>query len=386
MNANKEFIPYSLPEIDEAEISEVVKVLKSGWLTTGPVVKEFEEGFANFLGQDINTLAVNSATSGLHLALNGLGIKSGDEVIVPSHTFTASAEIVRYLGAEVSFVDIDPDTLTISVDHIEKKINNRTKAIIVVHFAGLSCDMESIFKIAKKYSLKVIEDAAHAFPSTYRGKLIGTLDSDATIFSFYANKTMTTGEGGMVVTKDKKLYENMLIMRLHGIDRDAFNRFQSTKPAWFYNVIGPGYKYNMTDIAASIGKEQLKKINLFLSRRKFLAKNYTRAFSGLPIKLQQFDEGLYGHAWHLYVVQLTKETKITRNQFIELLYKYGIGSSVHYIPLHRHTYWKERYNLKNKDFPNSEEVYAKSISIPLYTSLKDGQQDYIIKSIRKILT
>ena len=238
----KFFLPFALPDIGEEEIAEVVDSLRSGWVTTGPKTKRFEQEFADFLGGGCEAIAVNSATAGLHLALEAIGIGAGDEVITTPYTFTATAEVVRYLGAHPVFVDIDPATLNIDVSKIEAAITPRTKAIMPVHFAGLSCDMDAIIRLARKHGLKVVEDAAHALPTRTNDKLIGTLDSDATVFSFYATKTITTGEGGMVVTRDPAIAARCRVMRLHGISRDAFDRYVSAKPSWQYEVVAPGFK------------------------------------------------------------------------------------------------------------------------------------------------
>ena len=256
---SNQFLPFALPDIGEDEISEVLDSLRSGWLTTGPKTKRFEGEFATFIGSGCKAIAVNSATAGLHLALEAVGIGPGDEVITTPYTFTATAEVVRYLGADPVLVDIDQQTMNINPELIESVITPRTKAIIPVHFAGLACDMEAMLTIARRHGLKVIEDAAHALPSTCNSRLIGSLESDATVFSFYATKTITTGEGGMIVTRNPEIAKRCQIMRLHGISRDAFDRYTSTKPSWYYEVVAPGYKYNMTDIAASLGIHQLKK-------------------------------------------------------------------------------------------------------------------------------
>ena len=280
-----EFIPFSLPHISDDEINEVIDTLRSGWITTGPKVKKFENDFKNFIGSDVDTIAVNSATAGLHLALEALGVNKGDEVIVPSLTFTSTSEVVRYFGAEVKLVDIDPITLNIDLEAIRNSITSKTKVIMPVHYAGLSCDMDEILALAKEYKLGVVEDAAHALPTFYKGDIVGSLKSDATVFSFYANKNITTGEGGMVVTRNSGLAKRMKLMRLHGIDRDAFDRFQSKKPAWYYEVVAPGFKYNMTDIAAAMGIHQLKKLPIFLQRRQYLAKRYFDSLADLPLTL-----------------------------------------------------------------------------------------------------
>jgi UDP-4-amino-4-deoxy-L-arabinose-oxoglutarate aminotransferase len=253
------FLPFALPDIGEEEIAEVVDALRSGWLTTGPKTGAFEKEFAAFIGGGARALAVNSATAGLHLALEALGVGTGDEVITTPYTFTATAEVIRHLGANPVFVDIDPRTFNIDPEKIEHAITTRTRVILPVHFAGLACEMDSIIAVARKYGLKIVEDAAHALPATYRGRMIGALDTDATVYSFYATKTVTTGEGGMIVTRDEKIAERCRVMRLHGISRDAFDCYTSTKPAWRYEVVAPGFKYNMTDLAAAIGVQQLKK-------------------------------------------------------------------------------------------------------------------------------
>jgi len=381
-----EFIPFSLPEIGKEEISEVAEVMRSGWVTTGPKTKIFEENFSAFIGGNTQAIAVNSATAGLHLALEAIGVGAGDEVITTTHTFTATAEVVRYLGADVRFVDVDPVTLNIDVTAIRNAITPKTKAILPVHYAGLSCDMDAIFEIADEFGLKVVEDAAHALPSTYNGAMIGALRSDVTVFSFYANKTMTTGEGGMIVTKHSELAERMKVMRLHGISRDAFDRFRSEKPAWYYEVVAPGYKYNLTDIASAMGIHQLAKLPDFLKRRQYLAARYFAGLSGLPLILPAGAPDEDVHSWHLFVIRLKESAPINRDDLIQLLSDNKIGSSVHYVPLHRHPYWRDKYELKNESFPESDKAYLSMLSIPLYTSMSDEQQDRVISVLREALT
>jgi dTDP-4-amino-4,6-dideoxygalactose transaminase len=266
------FLPFALPDIDEAEIGAVVACLRSGWVTTGPTTRQFEHDFNAYLGGGLQAISVNSATAGLHLALESLGIGPGDDVIVPTLTFTATAEVVRYLGARPVFVDVEPDRMTLSVNAVEAALTPHTRAIVPVHYAGLACDMDALLALARRRGLRVVEDAAHAFPTRYKGRLIGTLDSDITVFSFYANKTMTTGEGGMIVTRDADLAQRVRVMRLHGISQDAFDRYVSHKPAWYYEVVAAGFKYNLTDIASAIGIEQLRKIDRFAARRAQLAR------------------------------------------------------------------------------------------------------------------
>lgn len=379
-----EFLPFALPDIGEEEINEVVDALRSGWVTTGPKTKQFEADFKAYLGDEVEALAVNSATSGLHLALEAVGVKAGDEVIVPTITFTATAEVVRYLGAHPVFVDCDPETLNIDISQIESKITEKTKAIMPVHFAGLACDMDKIIAIAKKHNLKIVEDAAHAFPTLYKGKLVGTLDSDITVFSFYANKTMTTGEGGMVVSKDKALIERMKVMRLHGISRDAFDRYQSKTPAWYYEVIEPGFKYNLPDICSAIGLQQLKKIDAFYQKRLAMANRYEKELADLPIILPPNAEGNSTHAWHIYPIRLKKNCGISRDDFILKMSERGIGCSVHFIPLHKQPIWQDSYDLKPENYPAAEHIYEHILSIPLFTKMTDADQDRVIQAIREI--
>jgi len=379
-------IPFSLPEIGEEEIREVTDALRSGWVTTGPKVKKFESDFKRFMGSNVEAIAVNSATAGLHLALEALGVGEGDEVIIPSLTFTATAEVVRYLGANVRIVDANPITLNIDIKAIRAAISSKTKVIMPVHYAGLSCNMNEILSLAKEFELNVVEDAAHALPTTYKGNVIGSLGSDVTVFSFYANKTMTTGEGGMVVTRNSDLSKRMKIMRLHGIDRDAFDRFQSKKPAWYYEVVAPGFKYNMTDIAAAMGIHQLKKLPEFLNRRQYLAKRYFDSLSDLPLTLPMDDVDGGSHSWHLFVIRVQDSSPVNRDELIQILSDQGIGSSVHYVPLHRQPYWRDKYQLTIDMFPITDKAYQAMLSIPLYTAMSDEQQDRVIQVLREAST
>ncbi|RME58909.1 DegT/DnrJ/EryC1/StrS family aminotransferase, partial [Candidatus Parcubacteria bacterium] len=339
------FLPFALPDIGQEEIQEVVETLESGWITTGPRVRRFEKEFAEFLGGNIETVAVNSATAGLHLALEALGVGPGDEVIVPTYTFTATAEVVRYLGADPVLADVDPATFNLSLESIQRCLSERTKAVIPVHFGGMACDMYGILDFARRHGLKVVEDAAHALPARIGGALVGTLESDATVFSFYATKTMTTGEGGMIATRHKRVAERCRIMRLHGISQDVFDRYVSSRPGWFYEVVAPGYKYNMTDLAAAIGIHQLNKVERFRERRMEIARRYDKAFRGLPLSLPPRPARMDEHAWHLYVIRLTEDAPVTRDDFIDAMARLGVGCSVHFIPLHRHPYWRDRYQL-----------------------------------------
>ncbi len=379
------FIPFALPDIGEDEINEVVDSLRSGWITTGPKTKRFEADFAAFLGGGVHTAAVNSATAGLHLAIEAIGVGAGDEVITTPHTFTATAEVIRYLGAHPVFVDIDPSTFCIDPKKIEAAITPKTKAIMPVHFAGMAADMTAIMQIARKHNLKVVEDAAHALPTTCDGKLIGTLESDITVFSFYPTKTITTGEGGMVVTRDEALAKRIRVMRLHGMDHDTFNRYTSTKPAWHYDIIAPGYKYNMTDIAASIGIHQLKRVHDFHVRRTAMAARYDAELKGLPLSLPPRPHNGDTHSWHLYVIRVADSAKVKRNDFIIKMSELGIGCGVHYIPLHLFSYWRDMYHLKPEQFPHADKVYEGAVSLPLYTKMTDDDQTRVIAAIKSIL-
>lgn len=383
--ASRPFVPYALPDIGDAEIASVAEALRSGWVTTGPRTKAFEQAFGQYLGGGVECIAVNSATAGLHLALEALGVGPGDEVIAPSLTFTATVEVVRYLGADPVIVDVDPVTLNIDPLQIRAAITPRTKVIMPVHYGGLACDMDAIHVIAAEHGLKVVEDAAHALPTTWKGKLIGQLSSDITVFSFYANKTMTTGEGGMIVTRDPGAAQRMKTMRLHGINRDAFDRFVSTKPSWYYEVVAPGFKYNLTDIASALGIEQLKRLPEFLIRRQALAANYFRELADLPVLLPAEAPEGDGHAWHLFVIRLTKSAHLSRDEVIQELSDRGIGTSVHYLPLHRQPYWRDRYGLKPENFPHTEQAFQSMISIPLYTAMSDDDQRMVVAALRHIL-
>lgn len=381
-----QFLPFALPEIGDDEIAEVVDSLRSGWITTGPKTKRFELQFAEFLGSPCETIAVNSATAGLHLALEAIGIGPGDEVITTTHTFTATAEVIRYLGADPVFVDIDQGSLNISPARIEQAITQRTKAIIPVHYGGLPCAMDEIISIAKSHSLRVIEDAAHAIPASIRGKLVGTLDSDATVFSFYATKPVATGEGGMLVTKDAQIAERARVMRLHGINRDAFDRYVSPRPAWHYEIVAPGFKYNMTDLAAALGIHQLRKAWRFQKRRQEIAERYQRALRDLPIDLPPCAGSDAVHAWHLYAIRLHDDAGIPRDAFIQAMSDRGIGCSVHYIPLHLQPYWRDAYGLKASDFPVSQAFFEGAVSLPIYTRMTEADQDRVVEAIKQSLT
>lgn len=383
-NSEREFLPFAAPEIGEDEIAEVVDSLRSGWVTTGPKARLFEQNFSAYLGGGVECVAVNSATAGLHLALEALGVGPGDEVITTTHTFTATAEVVRYLGATPVFVDVKGDTLNIDANAVRAAVTPRTKVLIPVHYAGLAADMPAITQIARDFGLSVIEDAAHAFPATVQGRLVGTLESDITVFSFYANKTMTTGEGGMLVTRNPVIAARARTMRLHGINRDAFDRFTSKVPSWYYEVVAPGFKYNLTDVAAALGIHQLRKAEAFRQRRAVIANIFRRELANLPL-IQPVDAPTGDtHSWHLYVIRL-ENASISRDVLIERLYAAGIGCSVHYIPLHLQPYWRDTYGLRPQMFPESQRAFEQMVSLPIYSKMSDAHVQRVVESVRSAL-
>lgn len=385
MSTNQPFLPFALPEIGEEEIAEVVNALRSGWVTTGPKAKQFEADFANFLGGDVEAIAVNSATAGLHLGLEALGVGPGDEVITTTHTFTATAEVIRYLGADPVFVDVDAETLCIDVAAVEAAITSRTKAIIPVHFAGRAADMQALLAVARRHGLSVMEDAAHALPTTCGGVMVGALDSDVTVFSFYANKTMTTGEGGMLVTRNPAIAKRARVMRLHGISRDAFDRFTAKTPSWYYEIVAPGFKYNMTDIAASLGIHQLKKVHRFQEKRARIAALYDEALADLPLICPPHATAGDVHSWHLYVTRLADSVQVGRDEFVQRLFDQGIGCSVHYIPLHLQPYWRDTYQLTPDMFPVSQQIYERTVSLPMYSSMSETDVARVAAAVKVAL-
>jgi len=378
---SNEFLPFHVPEIGPEEIRSVVETLESGWLTSGSKVKRFEENFSRFIGCQYS-VAVNSCTAALHLALEAVGIDEGDEVIVPTMTFTATAEVVLYFKAKPVLVDCRPNSFNIDPDLLERAITAKTKAIIPVHFGGQSCDMERILQIARKHKLYVIEDAAHALPAKYHGKTIGTI-GDITCFSFYATKTITTGEGGMATTQNPEWAARMRMMSLHGISHDAWKRY-TKEGSWYYEVVQPGFKYNLTDIGAAIGIEQLKKCDAFGAARTRIAATYDQRFSDLYEIETPVCEPDVQHAWHLYVIQLDLERlKINRDQFIETLKEQGIGTSVHFIPLHLHPYYRDKFSYVPDDFPKATEIYQRIISLPIYPKMTESQVDHVVQAVSK---
>ena len=377
-----QFLPFHVPEIGEAEIESVIDTLRSGWLTTGPKVKQFEEEFAKAIGSG-HAVAVNSGTAALHLALEAVEIHERDEVIMPTMTFAATAEVVLYFKAKPVLVDCRPDTLNLDPDQLEKAISSKTRAIIPVHMGGQPCEMDRIQQIARHHNLKVIEDAAHALPARYRGKMVGTI-GDITCFSFYATKTITTGEGGMATTDNPEWDERMRIMSLHGISKDAWKRYTS-EGSWYYEILYPGYKYNLTDIAAAIGIEQLKKCHRFWEVRQRYAGLYSQGLQDIPAITVPSVAQDAQHAWHLYIIQLDLEQlRIGRSEFIELLKAEHIGTSVHFIPLHLHPYYRQTFHYRPEDFPTANAVFKRIISLPIYPSMTEADVQRVCEAVGKI--
>lgn len=379
------FLPFFSPSIGEEEIGEVIDTLRSGWLTTGPKARQFESEFAARVNSR-HAIAVNSGTAALHLALVAHGVKAGDEVITTPNTFCATLEAIEYVGAKPVLVDIEPSTLNIDANRIERVVTPKTRAIIPVHFAGLPCDMDLIMDIANRYGLYVLEDAAHAVGATYKGKNIGSI-GHATAFSFYANKNLTTAEGGMVTTDDDRLAEQLRGLSLHGISHDAWMRY-SAEGSWFYEVLDLGYKYNLSDLQASLGIWQLRRLNDFIAIRERLAARYTRALSSLVQVGTPTIESQPGtqHAWHLYTISLdTSALTISRAQFIDELRGANVGASVHFIPIHFHPHYRIKFGWQPRDFPNAAVNYERTVSLPLYPAMSDDDVDYVSEVVSDIV-
>lgn len=375
-------VPFHRAAIGEEEVQAAADTIRSGWLTMGPRTMEFEKRFAADVGAQY-ALAVSSCTAALHLALDAIGLKAGDEVLVPSVTFTSTGETVAYFGARPVLVDVDPITLNMSPEDAQYRLTPRTKAIIPVHLAGQPCDMEEIHALAKRHGLRVIEDAAHAMPASYRGIPIGAL-SETTCFSFYATKTLTCGEGGMVTTGNDAIADRVRTMRLHGIGRDAWKRYTS-EGSWYYEVLDAGYKYNMTDVQAAIGLIQLSKCNELRSLRAGIAKRYNQAFSQIPTLEIPTELGDRQSALHLYILRLNLEQlTINRAEFIKELGARSIGTSVHFIPLHLHPYYRDRYGYKPEDLPVATREYQRYLSLPLFPTMTNEQVEHVIASVCEV--
>jgi dTDP-4-amino-4,6-dideoxygalactose transaminase len=371
MNRNTDFLPFARPSIGPEEEEAVLRIMRSGWLTTGSEALAFEKEFADYVGVPF-ALAVNSATSGLHLALEAADIRKGDVVITSPYTFTSTAAVVRHLGAEVIFCDTAPGSYnmdTVQLQHVLETTRN-CRAILPVHIGGLPCDMDTIITLGKRYGCTVVEDAAHAFPVRTSSGFAGAL-GDLGVYSFYATKTITTGEGGMVVTANEKLARRMSLMRMHGIDRAVWDRYTAKKASWRYEVSEAGFKYNLPDILAAIGRVQLRRAESFLSQRKSIAEAYNRAFAGTP-GLGLPPMGM-DHAWHLYSLRVDSSiTGIDRDTLIETLADAGIGASMHFIPLHLMPYYAKRYSLGPEAFPNALAMFETTLSLPIWQGMEES--------------
>ncbi len=362
----------------------MVDVLRSGWLTTGPKVHAFEDTFAKYIGAP-HAIAVNSCTAALHLALDAIGLSEGDEVVVPTMTFAATAEVVRYFKARPVLVDCEPDTLNIDPTGIERAITPRTRAIIPVHYAGHPCAMDRILALSRHYGLRVIEDAAHALPARYHGQMVGTL-GDLACFSFYATKTICTGEGGMVIAASGEYADRIRMMSLHGISKDAWKRY-SAEGSWYYEILNPGFKYNMTDIAAALGLVQLGKCEQLREARYRIAQIYDDGFREVPEILTPAVCANVESAWHLYPIRLAVDRlKIGRAEFIAMMRERNIGTSVHFIPLHLHPYYRSTYHYRAEDFPNASAAYERLVSLPIYPAMTAEDAHDVISAVRDIIS
>jgi dTDP-4-amino-4,6-dideoxygalactose transaminase len=379
-----DFIPFARPSLGVEEEEAVLQVIRSGWLTTGPQTEAFEREFASFCGVR-HALAVNSATAGLHLALEALGVGAGDLVATTPYTFTATAEVIRYLGADPVFVDIEPRTFNMDPAALERTLEEqlgRVRAVVPVHIGGLTCDMAAIAAAAGRHGIPILEDAAHAFPVSIGGKFVGAM-SEAGVYSFYANKTITTGEGGMVVTGSDAVASRVRVMRHHGIDRQSWSRYTSADASWYYEVIEPGYKYNMGDLAAAIGRVQLRKAWALREARARIAEAYAQGLADCPYL--ELPHVCPDHAWHLFLLRIVPERlTIGRDLFIRRLAERGVGTSVHYIPLHLMPYYASRYGLQPGDFPRALAAYESVISLPLWPDMKPEQVQRVIAGVRAI--
>ncbi len=377
-----EFLPFARPLIGDDEIAAVVETMRSGWLTMGPRTREFEHAFAEFIGAP-HAVALNSGTAALHLALEAIGIGPGDEVIVPTYTFTASAAVVHHLGATPVLVDVRANDLNLDPDRVAAAITPRTRAIVPVHIGGQSCEMAALTEIAAQHGLRLVDDAAHALPTRYQGRQIGTF-GDATAFSFYVTKNMTTGEGGMLTTADAAVAERARLMRLHGMSKDAWKRY-TAEGTWHYDIEAPGFKCNMTDLAAAIGLCQLAKVAAMAARRTEIADRYNAAFANEAGLETPWVNPEGEHAWHLYLLRLHPEAiTIDRPAFIQELTARNIGTSVHFIPLHLHSYYRDAGGYAPNAFPVAQAEYERVISLPIYAAMSDTDVDDVIAAVLDI--
>lgn len=388
------FLPFSPPLIGEEEIEEVVDTLRSDWITTGPKVRRFEEEFAEYVGAPA-ALGLNSCTAALHTALAALGVTTGDAVVTTPMTFASSVHVIEHVGARPLLADVEADTLNVDPRRVADAIETarreglKVRALLPVHLYGHPCDMNPLMDLAREYGLAVVEDAAHALPASHEGRRVGSFAKlfdvpVMTCFSFYATKNLTTGEGGML-TGPPELIDEARVWSLHGMSRDAWNRY-GAKGSWFYEVVRPGFKYNLTDIAAALGLRQLRKLGGFQARRAEIARRYTEAFSqfaelAVPVSRPEVE-----HAWHLYVIRLNLERlSITREQFIEEMRERRIGTSVHFIPVHTHPYYRDRYGFRAEDFPVAAAEFRRIVSLPLNPRMSDGDVQDVIDAAADVI-
>jgi dTDP-4-amino-4,6-dideoxygalactose transaminase len=382
-NLNEEFLPFSRPTISQEAIDEVVACLKSGWITTGPRVKQFEEDLKTYLSAP-HALALSSATAGLHLVLEAMKLQPGDEVITTPMTFAATLNTIVLTGGKPVLVDVEPGTYNMDVTKIEKAVTKRTRAIMPVHFAGLPVDLDPLYAVAQKHNLRVIEDAAHAIGTEYKGKRIGSF-GDIQVFSFHPNKNMTTGEGGCVVTRDAKMADDVALLRFHGMDREAWNRF-GKKGSQHYEIIAPGYKYNMMDMQAALGLHQLRALDGFIKRRTELALRYQNLLAGWPqLSLPAAPAYSHLHAWHLYTPLVNPDAAgMDRDAFMQGLKDRNIGTGLHYRAVHLYPYYREQFGFKRGDFPNAESISDRIVSLPLFPTMTDADQERVIAALKDL--
>ena len=372
-------VPFHRASVGEDEVSAVSDVIRSGWLTMGPKTLEFEREFARYVGAG-EAVAVSTGTAALHLALEAAGVRAGDEVLLPTTTFTATAEAVVYTGARPVLVDIDPLTMNMDPEDAARRVSARTKAIIPVHLGGQPCDLNQIHALAHTYQLRVIEDAAHALPSKYQGRSIGQT-SEFTCFSFYATKTLTTGEGGMITTDNAGAAERMRLMRLHGIERDAWKRYRGDG-SWFYKVLEAGYKYNLTDIQSAMGLVQLGKCDSMRQRRAAIAASYLAAFSPCEELINPCAAEDRETSWHLYVLRLRLDRlNVDRSEFVASLARQGVSCSVHFIPLHLQPFYQRTFGYQAGDFPVAENQYRACFSLPIYPGMSNAETNHVIRAV-----
>lgn len=377
------YVIFGSPKIGSMEIKEVLSTLKSGWIGTGPKAKKFESDFAKFKKTNY-AIALNSCTAALHLGLLSLNLKPGDEVITTPLTFCSTINSIIHTGAKPVLVDVEEDSMNINTKLIEEKITNKTKCILPVHLAGRSCNMKEIIKIKKKYNLFLIEDCAHAIETTFNGNKAGTF-GDIGCFSFYATKNLAVGEGGMLISNNKKIISRVKKLSIHGMNKDAWNRY-GKKGFNSYTIDEPGYKYNMSDLQASIGIHQLKQINKFRKKRKEIWDLYNNSFKNLDIHLPNDDEKRNNHAYHLYTIRLNRRSKVNRDTFIKLMHLNKIGTGIHYRSITNFNYYKKNYNWKDKDYPIANKIGKYTCSLPLSPSMSLNDVERVIKAVKKILS